>query len=169
MNPKIYIVNGQGGSGKGTFVNFIKDYYNNIHFHYYSIIDPVKDLAKVIGWSGDKTDKDRLFLYNLKTLLDNYNNFSFSRIVNKTAGIIDNEKNYSIIFIDMREKKDIDRFKEIYNYTKTILIKRGDYRECGNMADDEVFDYDYDIVVENNGTIEDLKDKALEFTKKELL
>ena len=57
----------------------------------------------------------------------------------------------------MGRKKDIDRFKEIYNYTKTILVKRGDYRECGNRADDEVFNYDYNIVIENNGTIEDLK------------
>jgi dephospho-CoA kinase len=44
---------------------------------------------------------------------------------------------------------------------KTILMKRDSVKHItSNMADENVFNYDYDIVIENNGTLEELKEKA---------
>ena len=69
-----------------------------------------------------------------------------------------------IVFIDAREPDDIDRLKQTF-YCLTVLIKRGGQKEYGNHADDDVFNYNYDIVIENNGTLDELRDSAEEFVK----
>ena len=66
----------------------------------------------------------------------------------------------------MREPNDIERFKKIcssngWRYS-SVLIKRDelDNLSYGNSADDNVFNYFYDIIIENNGTLDDLKNSA---------
>ena len=56
MDKKIIIINGTGGSGKDTFVEFCSKYANVFNF---SSIDKVKEIAKIIGWTGSKSEKDR--------------------------------------------------------------------------------------------------------------
>ena len=56
---KILIINGSGGSGKGTFVECLSKY---ARLEYSSIADTAKEIAIKLGWDGSKTDKDRLFL-----------------------------------------------------------------------------------------------------------
>lgn len=58
----------------------------------------------------------------------------------------------------MREPDDIDRFMSLYgNYwdVKTVLVKREE-KTYGNIADDNVNNYDYDIVIDNTGSMDDL-------------
>ena len=65
---RIFIMNGQGGSGKTTFEKFVKSYAWNTFFKEItitSIIDPIKEVAKGVGWDGAKGNKDRAFLHNL--------------------------------------------------------------------------------------------------------
>ena len=59
----IIIINGTGGSGKDTFVEFVSKYSKVFNF---SSVDKVKEVARVIGWSGTKSEKDRKFLSDLK-------------------------------------------------------------------------------------------------------
>jgi hypothetical protein len=112
------------------------------------------------GWQGGKSDKDRKFLADLKTLLDSYNNFAFESVVND---ILKAEKeHYDYIFIDAREPIDIDRLKDISLNCYTVLITRKETTDkvYGNDADDCVFDYNYDYVIPNNSTLDELKDSA---------
>ena len=64
-SKQIVIINGTGGCGKDTFVSFVSKYKRVYNF---SSIDKVKEIAKLIGWNGGKTDKDRKFLSDLKKL-----------------------------------------------------------------------------------------------------
>ena len=64
-SKQIVIINGTGGCGKDTFVSFVSKYKRVYNF---SSIDKVKEIAKLIGWDGGKTDKDRKFLSDLKKL-----------------------------------------------------------------------------------------------------
>ena len=57
--------------GKDTFAKFLNDIVPTLK---YSSIDKVKDIAKLCGWDGGKTEKDRKFLSDLKVLLEEYNN-----------------------------------------------------------------------------------------------
>ena len=77
MNKNIIIINGTGGSGKDTFVEFVSKYNKVLNF---SSVDKVKEIAKLIGWTGAKEEKDRKFLSDLKKLTTDYNDMSFNSI-----------------------------------------------------------------------------------------
>ena len=54
MNKKVIIINGTGGSGKDTFVEFCAEFARVTNI---SSVDPAKAAAKVlVGWEGEKDD-----------------------------------------------------------------------------------------------------------------
>ena len=65
-------------------------------------------------------------------------------------------------FIDAREPEDIKRLKDKFN-CKTILITRDEKKSYGNHADDNVFNYDYDIKIDNTGSLEEFRAAAKKF------
>jgi len=54
MKKQIVVINGTGGSGKDTFVEFCSKYGKVMNF---SSVDKVKEVARVIGWDGKKNRK----------------------------------------------------------------------------------------------------------------
>lgn len=73
MNKQIFVINGSGGVGKDTFVELVSVELNDKlkRFHTvvnFSSVDKVKEIAREIGWDGRKTEKDRKFLSDLKSL-----------------------------------------------------------------------------------------------------
>ena len=166
---RIFIMNGQGGSGKTTFEKFVKSYAWNTFFKEItitSIIDPIKQVAKGVGWNGAKSNRDRAFLHDLKTLLHDYNNYDMKYIENKIRCAA--ELGRTAIFIDMREKKDIEYLKSLYPEAITVLVRRGEPVSYGNAADDNIIDIDYDIIIDNNETLNVLKEMAIDFYNKEI-
>lgn len=170
MQTKIFIVNGQGSVGKDEFVNFIRQYDKKLFGYeriiHTSMVDRIKFIATMCGWTGAKELKDREFLHDLKILLENYNDLPYSTIVSliqrNEAMTVDHKPLCPYIFIDAREIKDINRFKKDFNCT-TILVKRGESKIFHNEADDEVFNYQYDYVIDNNRELEDLQFAAQVF------
>ena len=153
---KIICINGQGGVGKDSFVFFCGSPFSGIYNC--SMIDGIKDIARKIGWDGDKELKDRKFLSDLKDLADNYNDFSFRHVLDnlrfvfygymerrnkeKEAGIEE-----PICFVHAREPKDIERWRDSCG-ARAVLIRRFDTEgEYGNHADDHVFDCEYDYYI----------------------
>lgn len=162
IDKRIFIINGSGGVGKDTFVKHIKfavDEYTNKEVWNFSSVDKVKEVATQIGWDGGKTEKDRKFLSDLKILTTEYNDMPFNSMKEQVAEFNKN-KNAIFLFLHIREPKEIKRAKQEFNAT-TILIKRDSVPHIvSNMADGGVFDYDYDIVVDNNGNKEDFEIKS---------
>lgn len=174
---KVFVFNGMASSGKTSIENEIVEIISEENLNkegiICSIIDYVKDIAAYAGWEGTKNIADRKFLSQLKDILTEWNDSPFKEI----TGLIEDcerlnsqahPKDY-IFFIDMRESKDIERMR-MYCFEKKIpfkavIVRRRDVEgiEYGNHADDEVFNYPYDIVIENNGTIGDLADSARTF------
>lgn len=66
---QILIINGSGGVGKDTFVDLLGEFVPVKHD---SIVNPTKSLAKQVGWDGKKDERDRKFLAELKSLIDEY-------------------------------------------------------------------------------------------------
>ncbi len=160
MNKEIVIINGTGGSGKDTFVEFCAKYVKVMNF---SSIDKVKEIAKLIGWNGGKTDKDRKFLSDLKKLTTEYNDMAFNSISDAVVRFKNNEDN--LMFIHIREPEEIERAKNSFD-TKTLLIKRMGLENIStNYSDASVDNYDYDYII-NNTTLEELECEAKKFVKK---
>ena len=157
MKKRIVIINGTGGSGKDTFVDFCKKYVKVMNT---SSIDKVKEIASLIGWDGGKTDKDRKFLADLKHLTTEYNDMAFNDIKKSVKKFLDNDD--EILFIHIREPKEIEKAKKEFNAV-TLLIKREGLENIEtNDADKNVDNYSYDYVIYNS-TLEKLENDAKKF------
>jgi len=162
MNNKIFILNGSGGVGKDTFVDFIKEFISSYH---YSSVTKVKLIANQIGWSGGKTEKDRKFLSDLKLLTTDYCDMSFVDI-KEYVTFFNNNYNNSLLFIDIREPVEIKRAVNEFG-AKTILITSNRVEKItSNMADENVDKFKYDEYIKNDGSLDDLKTIAKDFVKK---
>ena len=157
---KIIVINGVGGSGKDTFVEFCKKYTSVVNF---SSIDKVKEIARIIGWNGTKSEKDRKFLSDLKRLTTEYNDMSYKSVVD--AINLFNNSESEVLFIHIREPEEIKRIVDEFNAI-ALLIKRRDINPISsNYSDASVNNYNYDYIIENT-TLEELDKKAYNFIKK---
>lgn len=160
MNKQVFIINGSGGCGKDTFVSLVADITYTTNF---SSVDKIKEIARSAGWDGGKTEKDRKFLSDLKLLFTDYNDLPLNSMKDKYEEFLNSNSNF--LFLHIREPEEIEKAKKIFN-AKTILIKRDSVKHItSNMADANVFNYDYDIVVNNDEGIEELMDKAYYLVK----
>ena len=156
QRPIVYIINGVGGSGKSSFVSLCKEICPSVEE--ISTVDFVKQVAKFAGWDEVKDDRGRRFLADIKDAMDAYENLSWKNV----DKVIEENPNY-IYFINARSNYDIDYFKQRWN-AKTILIERpGTPLIFSNHADAGVMDYDYDITICNDGNLENLRNKAIQF------
>lgn len=147
--------------GKDTFAKFLNEIVPTLK---YSSIDKVKDIAKLCGWDGKKTEKDRKFLSDLKMLTTEYSNMPFKSIEEKVSEFLKDDI-HQILLIDIREPKEIERAKKFFN-AKTLLIKNDNVKQVdSNFGDAHVFDYTYDYTIENNGTLEEFKSTVENFAK----
>lgn len=157
----IFITNGVARSGKDTFAAFLDEFIPTAK---YSSIDKVKEIAKQCGWKGGKTEKDRKFLSDLKMLLTAYSDEPFHDIEKKVEEFRKNNKS-RVLLIDIREPNEIERAKKKFD-AKTILIENNKVDIISsNISDANVFNYKYDYIIQNNGTLEDLRMAAKDFCK----
>ena len=170
----IIVINGAPCSGKDTFCNFVaSELIKKIGIgscRIISTVDFVKEVAKFCGWDGKKTPKNRKFLSDLKDLLTEWNDGPYNDIYDyfhkckkywKECGY--KEEN-CILFVMCREPKEIQKIVDRLG-AKTLLVRREAVEETtqSNHADKEVFNYNYDITILNNGTLDELNDVAITF------
>lgn len=166
-----FIINGSGGVGKDTFVSFVNKATQSLYSCQtinFSSVDKIKKIARIIGWNGGKTEKDRKFLSDLKILTTNYNDMPFNSMQNKVDEFYHSygdTNDYNVfLFLHIREPKEIKRAAESFN-AKTVLVKRDSVKHItSNIADKGVFDYKYDVIINNNGNLTELEEKAIAFT-----
>lgn len=169
LNKQIFIINGSGGVGKDTFVELVSAELNDIlkKFHTvinFSSVDKVKDIAKEIGWTGKKSEKDRKFLSDLKILTSEYCDMPFKSIRSKVKEFVEDEES-KFLFLHIREPEEITRAVKEFD-AKTLLIIRNSVKHItSNMADENVFNYNYDFIIDNSGTKGELNNKAKDFVQ----
>lgn len=151
--------------GKDTFAVYLNEIVPTLK---YSSIDKVKEIAKLCGWDGGKTEKDRKFLSDFKMLTTEYSDMPFNAIKQRVDEFLVDDK-FSILLIDIREPKEIEKAKKSFG-AKTILIKNDRVKNISsNFGDANVFNYIYDFVIDNNGTLEDFRNTIYKFACKEIL
>lgn len=152
MKPLVIIINGKGGSGKDYLIEGLQKILGGGIVNI-SAIDAVKEAAKQIGWNGEKGDRDRKFLSDLKKISIEYNDWPIKDIMYKFHAFIHEGKN-QILFIHIREPEEIEKCKKLIKSTgmarvKTLLVTGMVKHSFGNRSDDGVNDYKYDIVFVN--------------------
>lgn len=168
---KIIVVNGQPRVGKDTFVKFCLDELG-AWGEQCSTVDFVKKIATECGWDGTKTPENRKFLSDLKDLLTNWGDVPYQQVMRAkeiwefSFTQFDIKTDDCFFFVYCREPQEIQKFVDRVG-AETILIRREsvENQEQSNHADAEVFNFNYDCVIENNGDLKELKDKAKKFLK----
>ena len=165
----IFITNGTGGCGKDTFADILNDFVDVTKI---SSIDPIKQFARFLGWQGGKEEKDRKFLSDLKLAMTEYDDTPFKWMQNNYlwwCAKSDFDNAIPVLLIDIREPEEIERAKKAFN-AKTILIKNDRVAPItSNMADANVLNYNYDFVIENNGTLEEFEETIKKWAEENVL
>lgn len=161
MKKIVIIINGRGGVGKDTLCSFISRYYKTINV---SAITPIKQMASCYGWNGEKDEKSRRFLSELKRVFIEYNDLPNQYLVAEYKKFLDDDN--MIMFVHIREKDQISKFIEsVGGHCITLLVRSNIFGSTNfiyrNYSDDNVEDYTYDYYYDNN--------KPLELAEKDFL
>lgn len=165
---KIMVINGAPCSGKDTFVSLCQKHL--IWCGNFSTVDFVKEVARKCGWNGTKTPENRKFLSDLKDLLTEWGDIPYKKVfvevqrLGYDATRFGFDEDEAVCFIHCREPQEIQKFVDRLN-AKTLLIRRPavESNEQSNHADAQVFNYNYDYTITNDGTLADLEQKAVDF------
>ncbi len=149
MKKLAIVINGAGGVGKDTLCDFAAAHFKVMNI---SSITPIKELARMCGWSGQKDDKSRKFLSDLKLLTVEYNDFPTVWAKEKYEEFLKSDD--EIFFVHIREPREIEKFvKATDGEAKTLLVLGGERMKkshYGNVSDDEVENYKYDLYFVND-------------------
>lgn len=169
---KIFIINGAAGSGKDTFVELCRKFTGDAFLLNISTVDKVKEIATACGWDGTKTPENRKFLSDLKALLTDWADVPLNDMIHKIEKFKQELRYYeipddrAIVFIHCREPHEIRKLVKALG-ARTLLIRRtaAENITASNQSDAGVFDYEYDIHINNNGSLAELERTAEVFIK----
>lgn len=156
----VIIINGSGGVGKDTICDIVAKHYKVFNI---SSVDPIKKIAYDNGWNGEKDDKSRKFLSDLKVTFSEYNDLSNNYLLDKHRKFLNSD--YEVMFAHIREPNDIEKFKiSISNFNcVSLLIRRDMNKIYKNVADDGVENYIYDFYYDNTFNLDKVENDFMTF------
>lgn len=153
MKKVAIVINGKGGVGKDTLCELAR---GSFKIKNVSSITPIKEIAAACGWNGEKTDKARKFLSDMKRLTIEYNDYPTAWAMERYREFQDSDE--EIMFLHIREPEEIQKFVSASGgKAKTLLVLGGDRMtksNYGNVSDDSVEEYNYDYYFTNDKDLE---------------
>ena len=153
MKKVVIVINGQGGVGKDTLCELAAKHFKVKNI---SSITPIKELAARCGWGGEKDDKARKFLSDLKRVLVEYNDYPTVWAKSEYEKFLSSDE--QIMFVHIREGEEIKKFVDATGgVAKTLLVRGGERMtksNYGNASDDLVEQYAYDLYYVNEKTLD---------------
>ena len=145
----VIVINGRGGVGKHSLIEFVADRYSVRNV---SSITPIKGIATEVGWDGDKDEKGRQLLADLKEAFVRYNDLPFNYLLKEHKKFIAVEQD--VMFVHIREASEIMKFRSEVE-CKTILVTRDIGRtDIVDTSEETMFDFDYDYIFDNSRPLE---------------
>ena len=170
---KIIMICGKARSGKDTLADFLIDDLKNKKPCKVQIGQYIKYYAmKYFGWNGEEETKPRDLLIHLGTDIIRNKidpNFHINRLIEDIEVL-----SYfydTFIVSDVRFPVEIEKMKEKYDNVFTVKIIRDseelNEKQKSNITETALDEYtDYDYFIDNNGTLEELEEKAKDLLKK---
>ena len=153
MKKTVIVINGAGGVGKDTLCDLAAKHFKVKNI---SSITPIKNIAKDCGWGGEKDDKARKFLSDLKRTLVEYNDYPTTWAIGEYNDFLSSDE--EVMFVHIREAQEIEKFvKRTNGSAKTLLVRGGERMKktaYGNASDDLVEAYNYDFYYVNEKTLD---------------
>lgn len=146
------IINGVAQSGKDTFVSLFEDSFND-YFHIFNIssIDPFRTIPYEWGWNGVKDDNYRAALSYLKKAATYIADYPIREMLDKRRYFNRRNGKPNVFFYHIREPEEIEKFKRALDIDLLTVLVRREVRTIPEHSTDRlVFDYRYDVVIENN-------------------
>ena len=103
INKTKIIINGSGGVGKDTFIDYCRIFANVTNI---SSVDKIKEAAKLLGWNGGKTEDDRKFLSDMKVLSTGYNNFPYEYLKKNIEKFME-DRSSNVLFMHIENQKKL--------------------------------------------------------------
>ncbi|HHV13986.1 MAG TPA: hypothetical protein GXX75_27340 [Clostridiales bacterium] len=146
------ILSGKAGSGKDT----CGEYLVSLGFKRYAFADKLKEIARLMGWDGEKDERGRALLQELGMAGRKYDPDIWVKLVIEK---MEKEKPENIVITDCRFRNEFDalvKFAEEHGYEVVpILIKRaraGLPDNLGEHPSEKEFESFPSIVISNDGT-----------------
>ncbi|MCR5487769.1 MAG: hypothetical protein K6F35_09615 [Lachnospiraceae bacterium] len=159
----VVVINGRGGSGKDTLCGLAGKHFRVRNV---SSITPIKEIALANGWDGQKDERSRKFLSDLKKLFSEYNDLPNRYLMRQYREFLEGDE--EILFVHIREAEEIRKFKDyVDGGCVTLLIHRstGEEHPLGNDSDDRVEEYAYDASFDNNVSLEEAEEQFVSLLK----
>jgi len=171
---KVVVINGSAESGKDKFIRYIENDILKLKIFNLSTIDPSKEALKILGWDGKlKTEENRQAMVDLKRISMKLFNGPFNYIreeIGIYVNVADHEMRKKIFFVHCREPEEIQKLVDYYKEDcMTLLIRSPRGKVLKNGSDNVVENYNYNHVIDNDGTSEELEQKAIDFANKHLI
>jgi dephospho-CoA kinase len=178
-NLIIFLISGKARNGKTTTANMIKDYLNlkdkkSLITSYGKYIKMY--VKEITGWDGVSEPKPRELLQSLGTGIIREklgkNDFYVKRL-DEDMDVYNEYVNY-VMIDDVRLPIEMDYYKERYpNKIVTIHINRPNFEsdltsnQLKHVTEVGLDNYtDYDYMIENDGTLDDLRKKVYDLMDK---
>lgn len=175
-NNIVVIINGKPQSGKDTFCKYIGEWceQNDKEYTIWSTIEFEKDLfTDITGREynpySESIERDRAFLSEFKQLLNKYYDVTYESFIN----LIDFFP--GVLLVHSREWDEIINFGLYCEENNipfiTVYVKNPNEKEYNNNSDKycNINIQEYDVIINNNGSLEDLKENAKQFCESRLL
>lgn len=176
---KIYCVSGKARSGKDTATNIMKKILEKenkkvLIFHYADLLTMI--CTKYFGWDGKKDEKGRSLLQHTGTDIIRKKNKDF--FVNFALQIFDifNDVWDYVIIPDCRFENEIKMLKNQDLHITSLRVNRKELTTSGttsflsekqlkHSSENSLDNYDFDFIINNDGTLEELKEKIIKIIK----
>jgi hypothetical protein len=166
-NLKVVCINGFPLSGKDTFVISCQAVaHPNTYIRHISTVDKAKEALKLLGWTGvEKTEEVRQALHTLKMISNSLFNGSKAYVEDSIQAML-HIAYRGVLFIDSREPIELAEMKKLFNAT-CILVSRpkSELTTVQTFADQNVLNFDYDYIVDNSGTLAELRETSKRFLR----
>lgn len=176
----IVIINGKPRTGKDSVISFAESLSKEFDYLTTSLsaVDPVREIMRIWGFNPqDKTEVIRDAMSKTKDFLSQYN-LPLTYLLKQIHSLPEYMNN--LVFICMREPKDIDELKKIVyhqnllnrrRHTKvtTVVVRRDTAgvpdTQATNHADLHTDLYDYDYEINNDSDLAALNCKVQDLLK----